>query len=228
MTSADCGQGKIEHRRKRGVEAEGLHCACNQLAVLASERRLALLAALQRATACAEGSGASASRSRSTVPPSTSTQRRLMRRAERGGFIEQGARLGCVRNVAAEEDDAAGRTSLSHARSRPVSSVPARPTTSRLPAAWRKVRGHRFLLQFLLQLFQQIQGLQRRERVHVGGFDAIHDALRERREDGQLHRLGVVSTCTLCRSCFSCWRSTCLARSMTAAGRPASRATSMP
>src|SRR5882762_10307259 len=106
----------------------------------------------------------------------------------------------------------AGRMSLSHARSSPVSSAAERPTTSRLPAAWRMLRvmahlpptsqkrdvGHpqvcmelgSWLGQLLLEFFEQIESLQRRERIDVGFSNAIDDALRERSEDGHLYRLG--------------------------------------
>ena len=53
------GQGEIEHRRERGVEAEGGHGAGNQFAMFAGERGLAGLRAAA-ATACAEGMAASA------------------------------------------------------------------------------------------------------------------------------------------------------------------------
>ena len=90
------------------------------------------------ATACAECMAVSASRSRSTVPPSMSTQRkllaahRLVASASRARVCRASAMLRRKRITPA------GRTSLSHARSRPVSSVPSSPTTRRLPTAWRR------------------------------------------------------------------------------------------
>ncbi len=63
-------------------------------------------------TACAEGMGASASRRRSTVPPSTSTQRNIVRCAQGGRIVEQGTRLFGGRDIATEEDDAGGAHQL--------------------------------------------------------------------------------------------------------------------
>ena len=72
MTSSGFGQGEIDDRGEGGVEAEGAHGACDDLAEFASEGGPGgWRAALQ--TAWAEGRGASASRRRFTVPPSTST-----------------------------------------------------------------------------------------------------------------------------------------------------------
>ena len=45
------------------------------------------------------------------------------------------------------------------------------------------------LLQFLLQLLEEIQRLQRRQSIHVHLFNTVHNSLREGSEDGQLHRL---------------------------------------
>src|SRR5271166_5847707 len=46
------------------------------------------------------------------------------------------------------------------------------------------------LLHLLLQLMQQIQRLQRADGIQVSILDAVHDLLRERGEDGQLHGAG--------------------------------------
>src|SRR5271157_4842893 len=49
------------------------------------------------------------------------------------------------------------------------------------------------LLHLPLQLVQQVQRLQRAKAVQVRFLDAVHDLLRQRREDGQLHRRGLAS-----------------------------------
>src|SRR5579871_1356006 len=46
-----------------------------------------------------------------------------------------------------------------------------------------------FFLQLGLQLFEQIQRLQRRERVHIHSLDAIDNSLRKRCKDRELHWL---------------------------------------
>ena len=92
-----------------------------------------------RATACAEGWRATASRRRSTRPPSMSTQRRLAG-SQYAVDSESNARVcDALLMLRRKRMMPLGRMSLSQARSRLVSSRPARPTTSELPAAWRRV-----------------------------------------------------------------------------------------
>src|SRR5579862_1431170 len=160
-------------------------------------------------TAWAEGMGASASRRRFTVPPSTSTQRTPWRAPRPVASLRRALVWRASTMLRRKRMTPPGLTRRSHARSRPLSSVPLRPTTSRLPAASRSVvvirfsgdgiescvlssmvAARAFALEFPLQLLEEIEGLERRERIDVDGFDAIDDALRKRREDGELHGLG--------------------------------------
>ena len=104
---------------------------------------------------------------------------------------------------------------------------PAKPDDQQASRGVAQMSPSCLLLQFLLQLFEQIQRLQRRQRIHVRA--SMRSTMRCESGVKIVSCIGsAVSTCTLWRSCFSCCRSTCLARSMTAAGRPASCATSIP
>ncbi len=96
------------------------------------------VAVVARATACAEGIGASASRSLSTVPPSRSTQRRACGAHKSVASASSPRVWRASAMFLRKRMIPAGRTSLSQARSSPISSAPPRPTTSRLPAARRR------------------------------------------------------------------------------------------
>src|SRR5271157_1060009 len=80
-------------------------------------------------------------------------------------------------------------------------SPPKAPIATRKPLNAKETKSTQSLVtvidsasfHLLLQLVQQVQRLQRAEAVQVRFLDAVHDLLRQRREDGQLHRRGLAS-----------------------------------
>ena len=151
-------QSQIHHRSECRIEAECLHSPRNQLAMFARQRTICdrFLAAR---SVCALHCRRHRLRRRQSEQahragdlPSRLLHRRSapLCRAPSPVASSSSARV-CVASVMLrlKRMMPPGRTSRSHARSRPVSSVPPSPTTSRLPAACRRVARHPFLLQFL-------------------------------------------------------------------------------
>jgi hypothetical protein len=128
-------------------------------------------------TACAEGIGATASRSRSTVPLHVDAAQTVRMRRTPSPAPEVLASARAWSPCSAEKElFPLGRISLSHARSRPVNSVPRFPP----PASFPQLGESRscLLLQFLLQFLEQVERLQRGEGIDVRLGNAIDDALR--------------------------------------------------
>ncbi len=179
--------------------------------MLAREGRLAAHARIAVATACAEGMGASASRSRLTVPPSTSTQRTACGVQNSVASSSSARVCGASVMLRRKRITPPGRTSLSHARSRPVSSVAAEPHHEQASGRSAKILRHDLLLQFLpcnsSSRFSACSGVS-----EFTSTASMRSTMRCESGVKMVICIGsaAVSTCTLCRSCFSCCRSTCL------------------